>query len=150
MDNHVSGDTNNNTVDALDRADGPGVSFVEAVYRGFRVRAQRHPRGGHWCGYITVLTAHPWAVAACTAEDGTSTAPCEARLMGVMNVHGGCTYAEILGGGITVGFDCAHFSDGPPPWMPERASWGGTYRDLAYVREQLLSLAEQAEQAADG
>lgn len=149
MDNHVvSGDTNNNTVDALDRADGPEVSLVEAVYRGFPVRARRTARG-HWCGYITVPRVHPWSQAACSTEDGGSAEPCETRLVWLVDVHGGCTYAEFEGDGddLTVGFDCAHYADNTPPWMPERASRGGTYRYLSFVREQLLSLAEQAEQA---
>jgi hypothetical protein len=165
MDNYVSGDTNNNnnpvdTVDALDRADGPEVSLVEAVYRGFPVRARRAYRG-HWCGYITVPRAHPWARAACTGEDGAPAPPCESRLPWVIDVHGGCTYAEVEGDGdgdgdgdVTVGFDCAHMGDAPPPWAappPWDAgpSRGGEYRALAYVREQLLSLAEQAERAAN-
>jgi hypothetical protein len=154
MDTHVSGDTNNNLnpVDALDRADGPEVSLVEAVYRGFPVRARRSYRG-HWCGYITVPRAHPWAQAACTGEDGAPAPPCENRLLWAIEAHGGCTYAEFEAdgdGGVTVGFDCAHMGDAPPPWdAGQSPSWGGEYRDLAYVRSELLSLAEQAERAAN-
>jgi hypothetical protein len=118
MDNYVSGDTNNNnTVDALDRADGPEVSLVEAVYRGFLVRARRNYLG-QWCGYITAPRAHPWARAACTGEDGAPVPPCENRLLWVIDVHGGCTYAEVEGDGdgdgdVTVGFDCCHMGTRP-------------------------------------
>ena len=133
--------------DALDQTDGPTLWDLRAVYRGYPVRARRAPRG-HWCGYITVPRIHPWAMQACTDEDGKAAAPDEMRLLGAIDMHGGCTYAEFEGGGITVGFDCAHCSDGIPPWITDRAYWGGTYRDLAFVRAQLLSLAEQAERAA--
>ena len=138
--------------DALDQLDGPELWDLRAVYRGFPVRARRVTRG-HWCGYITVPADHPWSRMACTGEYGETVAPDEMRLLGI-DVHGSCTYAECEGavdgiGNLTVGFDCAHFADGIPPWMSEREapSWG-TYRDLSFVRAELLSLAEQAEQAA--
>ena len=133
--------------DALDRPDGPGLSVLEAVYRGFPVAAKRVAES-HWCGYLTVPKSHPWVQAACRAPDGNWTEPDENRLS--LDVHGGCTYAELQkDGGLKVGFDCAHGSDGRPPWSQERSSLWGTYRDLGYVRAQLLSLAEQAEQAAN-
>jgi predicted kinase len=134
--------------DALDRPDGPGLATLNAVYRVFPVSAKR-VNESHWCGYLTVPKNHPWVQAACRDHDGKWSAPDEVRLP--LDVHGGCTYARLQeDGGLKVGFDCAHCSDGQPPWSQERSFLWGTYRDLAYVRAQLLSLAEQAEQAANG
>ena len=132
--------------DALDRPDGPGLSTLEAVYRGFPVSAKR-VRESHWCGYLTVPKDHPWVEVGCRDRDGRWGEPDENRLS--LDVHGGCTFAALSeGGGLRVGFDCAHGGDGKPPWSQERSFLWGTYRDLAFVRRELLGLAEQAEQAA--
>jgi hypothetical protein len=103
-------------------------------------------RIGAWCGYVAVPNGHPWH------DRGYDDVEAD--------VHGGLTYAEhcrsdILEGeevGIChaaedrrskvrwFGFDCAHWQDRTP-------FVDGVYRDVGYVRKEVLSLAQQAANA---
>lgn len=72
-----------------------------------------------------------------------------------ISVHGGLTYS---GGiqtfkrgrerGIWVGFDCAHWGDMAPSLALYMGEIHGTYRDLAYVTEQVRWLASQIKELA--
>ena len=108
---------------------------------------------GAWCGYAAVPPGHPWHG---KDYDGLGQG---------ISVHGGLTYASTCDGHIChvakpgqpddvwwFGFDCNHAFDFAPSgggglsWPMEDVLLGtrrGSYRDLAYVREQTESLAKQ-------
>jgi len=132
---------------------------------GLPCLALRHPRNGHWCGYIAVAADHPW-----TMEDWSDY---EAGV----EVHGGITFGparcqpEREGDKMPwhrvchvpradesedvrwFGFDCGHsgYHDadlepgGDPCWHKN-----ATYRDLDFVVEQCALLAKQAKEASSG
>jgi hypothetical protein len=116
-------------------------------YAGFACLALRNP-SGYWCGYVGVPEGHP-------AYDMD---PDEVNVA----VHGGLTY----GGKEPIchqskpgyrehvywlGFDCAHIWDYAPGisaflrrlGIAHDRLPGQVYRDLAYVRGEIESLAEQ-------
>lgn len=111
------------------------LTNVKDIINGFHVEAKR-TWIGHWCGYITIPSTHPWAQSEEPyAED------CD------INVHGGVTFYEKDNDGNTVvGFDCGHSFDASPSWSEHKSftSFGGKYRDIYYVLDQLKSLASQA------
>lgn len=107
--------------------------------------------GGHWCGYVAVPPGHPLH-----GKDYDAVGA---------DVHGGLTYANQCSGDIChvpapgepddvwwFGFDCAHCWDFRPGHAALMESVGiptpdwdreEVYRDLAYVRAECESLAEQ-------
>src|SRR6188508_661099 len=105
---------------------------------------------GALCGYVGVPHDHPLFGFPFTGY-------------GHLNVHGGVTFAApfAIGHhiGWLIGFDCAHCFDDmpgmlavlPPEYFERRArlSKMSAYRDLAYVRAQVESLARQLS-AVDG
>lgn len=112
----------------------------------------RRGGGGAWCGYVGVPEGHPWF--GLDYDDD----PVDA------DVHGGLTFAAPCAEGEDehgichipepgepehvhwFGFDCNHGGDIAPEWMQYRTAWletGGVYRDEAYVRRQVASLAQQ-------
>ena len=134
---------------------------TEAGYAGLIVRAHH----GALCGYVGVPNGHPaygakaWGVA---VDGGGANVP----EMDDLNVHGGLTYGSKCRGAICHvpepgmpddvfwhGFDCAHSGDACPGLMATVSllSLGfgrrdhGTYRDMAYVRGEVESLARQFE-----
>jgi len=103
---------------------------------------------GALCGYVGVAPEHPFHG---REDDGSSD-------VGSMNVHGGVTYTNKCAGHIChvplagetedvwwVGFDCNHCMDLAPSMGHDRNGTprGGTYRNVAYVREECKSLASQ-------
>lgn len=107
--------------------------------------------GGAWCGYVAVAPGHPWH------GKGSDEVPAD--------VHGGLTYADACFGPIChvpapgasddvwwLGFDTSHAWDlRPADWRAyKRDAAGhvpvmiGEYRDVAYVRAEVTSLAAQA------
>lgn len=84
-----------------------------------------------------------------------------ARTGAQAEVHGGVTWSSFtekhqtagveergLRGWWLVGFDCSHAGDDRPGDSAHyRDQVGGVYRDLAYVRAEVESLAEQARAA---
>jgi hypothetical protein len=108
----------------------------------------RGPRGA-WCGYSAVAPSHAWFGQGYRTEGPDC-----------VDVHGGLTYSAPGHGEIRhaqhaprpdepyrawwwFGFDCSHCDDATPQ-HPER---GGTYRDMAFVRAQVESLAEQLDRS---
>lgn len=121
-------------------------------------------RIGALCGYVGVSEGHPWH-----GRDYNDLEP------GV-EVHGGLTFAGECHGMIChvpregesdhvwwLGFDCAHAHDLMPELVsmrafeeelrkrsPRRAPRDDTYRDVAYVMDEVESLARQARAVATG
>lgn len=121
---------------------------------GLPCLAKRHPRFGHWCGYVGVDAEHPLH-----GKDYDEVQ---------MEIHGGITYAASCNNGDEatgichipaagepehfwwLGFDCAHAWD-LSPYDMKRAEEGGIwsighhqqYRDLPYVKSECASLAKQ-------
>jgi hypothetical protein len=103
---------------------------------GYPAIAHRNETG-FWCGYVAVPRSHR---------------ALEGERLEELSVHGGLTYgSDGCRGAIChtpaagepdavywVGFDCMHGGDSRPGW-----AFGGTYRDLGFVRSECERLAEQ-------
>ena len=151
----------------LDRKDWPSGSWDgepdktqwQDEATGLPCIAVRHPRGGHWCGYVGVAEGHPHF------EKGYEDVD--------VDVHGGLTFSNLCqphedeeGRGIChvagpgepdrvwwLGFDCAHSGDWSPRdamYERDRAQEGiwrrsteDEYRTLNYVKNQCAHLARQ-------
>jgi hypothetical protein len=142
------------TIDKSTWGEGPWQSEPDRVdfrHAGLPCLALRHPRQGHWCGYAAVPPGHP--------------AHGKDRNCVEVEVHGGLSYEGLCDGLIChvpapgepddvwwLGFDFGHAWDILPGQEARGRSYGmppirsvmrETYRDLAYVRAQVESLAEQ-------
>lgn len=134
--------------------DEPDRVFWYDETTGLPCIVKRQERTGHLCGYVGVPMSHPW-VQQHEAD--------EYAYMGLLDVHGGCTYARPCDGDQELGvchlpapgdpdevfwfgFDMRHAWDlspnDPMPIMPDQ-----TYRDMAYVRGECRSAAQQAKAA---
>jgi hypothetical protein len=95
---------------------------------GYACVIKRNPTTGALCGYVRLPGGHL------------------DKLSSVTDVHGGITFAgglHSLSGetleGFYIGFDCAHHGD----FLPEYDKTKGVYRDFAYVRSEVESMARQ-------
>ena len=123
---------------------------------GLDCLAVRHPKRGHWCGYVGVAEGHPWFGKHYN----------EVRLADVEewpSVHGGLTFSDLCREGDEseaichvpfagrpdkvwwLGFDCAHCDDIQPIY-PKRWTERSQYRDLQYIKSECADLARQAAQ----
>ncbi|MHA1952448.1 MAG: hypothetical protein ACW96U_00690 [Candidatus Heimdallarchaeaceae archaeon] len=102
----------------------------------------------HLCGYVGVMNNHP--------AFGHNYSDWESRssladAINNINVHGGLTYSGFMDDILKpqriyvlnkslwfLGFDCAHSWDLSYPIIRD-----GVYRDLSYVKEQVIELAEE-------
>lgn len=114
---------------------------------GYKCTIWRHPTHGQLNGYVAIPKGHKC--------HGVS----EETLNNQVEVHGGLTYmgTDKETGEYVVGFDTNHHNDFAPKLVMtimqysswEDAEWElkerGTYRDWAYVKEQVEKLAEQLE-----
>ena len=85
---------------------------------------------GALCGYLVIPKSHPYF---------------NSHEYGV-DVHGGITYEEELfkQDDIMIGFDCNHVGDASPYMIGmKHTSPSDIYRDIAYVKAQVASLAKQ-------
>ena len=115
---------------------------------------KRHPRSGHWCGYVGLPAGHPWRDLP-LATDG-----------GGPEVHWGVTYQGDCDGdpinGVChvaepghpddvqwIGFDCAHSGDLSPGYAKQFQDWDDEYRREGYVRAECASMARQAAAAME-
>lgn len=100
---------------------------------------------GAWCGYVGLPAEHPFH--GDKYDDHYD-----------LNVHGGPTYSAACAGHIChvpepgepdnvwwIGFDCGHWMDRIPSLESRlgRQTPSGTYRDVAYVKAEVESLARQ-------
>ena len=102
----------------------------EALFteHGYWCEIKRHSELGHLCGYVYMGEHHPLAN---VGEPDLA-------------VHGGITYND----GKKMGFDCGHAGDLSPfmaRYVGINTSRGyqETYRNFAFVKEQLRNLASQ-------
>lgn len=129
----------------------------------------RNPAHGNLCGYVGVPDSHPWHAKGYNApigecnEDCGEDWHCGHSICSLINVHGGLTFSDVCqpcdteAHGIChvpdpgepdhvwwFGFDCAHAWDLMPGYTPLfRATQDESYRDIAYVRNQVAQLAAQ-------
>lgn len=119
---------------------------------------------GALCGYVGVPPTHPWhgiSYSGCTQRPTCGESYCE-HSPGV-DVHGGLTYSGRCRGSIChvpapgeednvwwFGFDCAHSGDYTPrsrdyfaAMFDGHGSADDAYRTVAYVRNEVTSLASQ-------
>lgn len=131
---------------------------LEWRHKGVPCLVRRSPSTGAWCGYAAVEPGHPWHG--------------QPELDNV-DVHGGLTFASRCHGDIChvpepgesddvwwLGFDCGHAGDDSPGLraairkidgqLPPNLRGGDrllfegdVYRDLAYVKGECESLADQ-------
>lgn len=137
----------------------------------------RHPRNGHWCGYVALPAAHPWIGQNIyhLSTDGTELEDWEDPR--ALKIHGEITagpsrcepppepddklpwhrvcHTPQAGESDDVrwiGFDCGHGGYHDPDLEPGNDSWDhdrATYRDVDYVINWCARLAAQAQQAAE-
>lgn len=128
---------------------------------GIPCLAVRHPRSGHWCGYVGVADGHPmygkdYVDVDLSVHWGlTFSAPCspgDDETRGICHVPGPGEPDHVW----WLGFDCAHCDDYSPSDKKNEAERGypftimahQQYRTLAYVGQQCAELAAQVAQAA--
>lgn len=100
---------------------------VKWEHAGLDCMIQRVQYLGTLCGYVRVPEGHP-----AYEKDYHDVA---------VSVHGGLTFSdEINGDKWWVGFDCAHSGDLTPGVTVFK---GDVYRDVAYVKAEVESLADQ-------
>lgn len=121
---------------------------------GFDCLAVRHPRSGHWCGYVGVPPEHP--------VHGVDESYVEVPGEYGPDVHGGLTFASLCQEGDDeargvchvplpgrpdavwwLGFDCAHSGDRSPGHRRHGDDPYEAYRTLGYVRAECSKLAAQ-------
>lgn len=117
--------------------------YYEFVSHGYICVIVRHKELKHLCGYIGVPKRH--------------------RLYGVdadaapLQAHGGITYSsntpvrrfskEIANMDLWwLGFDCGHYGDLVPSMLISFRDVEGVYRDMNYVKGELVKLAKQLQQ----
>lgn len=96
---------------------------------GYVCEIRRHPNFGTLCGYVYIPLEHPIAQAKIPEDE--------------LNVHGGITYWDERDGVFVVGFDCAHAGDKIPKHVEYAHIESDTYRDIAFVTNELENLAQQ-------
>jgi hypothetical protein len=119
---------------------GPWVTepdLVEWTEDGYSFLIKRHPLFGHLNGYVGITKGHPWH-----GEDYD--------LHYGLGVHGGLTFAEAMPDKDPsiwwFGFDCNHCTDYAP--LYSMGANPGSYKDLAYVEDQLKILVDALKEGA--
>lgn len=149
------------TFDDIDKSawgNGPWLNEPDKVQwvdedTGLACMAKRHPRYGHWCGYVGLPPEHP-------AHGKHYDDPFLENIF----IHGGITYSEFYADDDEItgicrflpepndpdplwwfGFDCAHLGDLSPgvPDMGLNRFQEPVYRDLEFVRRSCSKLAQQ-------
>jgi len=158
-------------VDRTGWAEGPWSSEPDRIewrHQGFPCLMLRHRSMGHWCGYVAVPKGHPWYGRddMSAYELGPDGHVDYDKPLTQIDVHGGITYGRKCDGHVChvpqpgeaddvhwLGFDCAHSGD----MSPSATKFAGSicepapyekYRDAAYVRAEVESLAKQAAAAS--
>ena len=112
---------------------------IEWRHAGLPCLIVRSDTTGGLCGYVAVPNGHPCSNGMSDLDD--------------LRVHGGVTYTCLGCAGpichvpqddestdiFWIGFDCSHAGD----LAPYRLRDGSVYRDVAYVRREVESLAKQ-------
>lgn len=137
--------------------------YLEFTYKGYlgivkRVYHYWNPGKielGHLCGYVQIPEGHPWH----GKDHDDIDADC----------HGGLTWSGANDAGLyLVGFDCGHSMDICPgtekfmiqskeelakrfPWLSPATSklFVGAYKNLEFVKRQLIKLVDQAIKAQE-
>lgn len=111
---------------------------------GLECYALRWSYSDHWRGYVVIPEGHIFYMK--DYDDCIKKPPCEEGLgyckhtaRDMLDVHGGITYADWAAWNLPkvwlLGFDCGHVYDDP--------MFGGTYKDLDFVKNECEHLAEQ-------
>jgi len=149
--------------------------FLDWEHNGFTCRVQRQIQSKALNGYVVIPAGHPLhgvgyadhlPPVLMAMVDKTMNGPIgkrsaiqlfcmsgnAARAGDQFNVHGGVTYSgacywlpKDTDQGFCYGFDCSHCDDLAPGYS---FSMDGTYRNLAYVKAECESLADQLAEAA--
>jgi len=108
----------------------------EFLHDGYRCYIRRNQHTLTFCGYVDLPSTHPWA-----GKHYSDESLCN------VDVHGGLTYSGWTEDGLyRIGFDCYHYGDYSPGLkMPLNS--GAEYRDLGYVENECIRLAQQALEA---
>ena len=116
---------------------GNEPDLLEFTVHGFMCKIERISVLGHLCGYIMVGDTHPWY-----AKDYNE--------LSDVDVHGGLTFSKLFPTYSWLGFDCAHAGDLVPKMHALTGKdFGETYRDMGYVVNELIKLANQAKEAQE-
>lgn len=149
---------------------GPWQSEPDEVvfeHKSLTCLVLRMSSGGQLNGYVQLPDSHPWhgkaygesvvyRDGALEREDhdinpialfcGAHKIDTEAKTAPIdllVDVHGGLTFSGSLMNrdGFWFGFDCAHCNDLSPAYG--ESVFGGEYRDIEYVKAQVIKLADQ-------
>ncbi len=117
---------------------------------GLPCLAVRHPRSGHWCGYVGVANGHkfhevnyndvdPYPDVHCGLTFSAACQPSETEESGVCHTPGPGEPDHVW----WLGFDCAHSGDVAP--YEHKMGWEpfGTYKALPFVQHECRKLAAQ-------
>ena len=110
---------------------------------GYPIALRRHPRLGHWNGYVGVPADHPWHEKTYQDIETMADYPC---------VHGGLTFSagqepfeKVHSATWWFGFACDHAGDLVPRleryWLPE--DFSENYRTIEYAKNEAIALAAQ-------
>jgi hypothetical protein len=116
-------------------------NLLQFTVHGFMCKIERISGLGHLCGYIMVEDTHPWYAKDCNELSDVA-------------VHGGLTYRGLFPTYSWLGFDCAHVGDLIPQMPPfgdndNLFTDGDLYRDMGYVVNELIKLANQAKEVQE-
>lgn len=109
--------------------------YAEFNYEGFICKIYRSTHSGSLCGYVHIPEEHKLYG---QIEDPLNS----------LHVHGGITFQGELkdNEGFWIGFDCEHYRD----FVPNMSSLHeGTYRNMAYVTQELKQLVDQIKDMKD-
>ncbi len=107
---------------------------------GYGCMIKRNKMMMHLCGYVSVPNTPPFEAASYNDDPFSN-----------IEVHGGLTFADVMNDRRVFGFDCGHMSDLSPGFLTlshtDRLILNdAVYRDWAYVKTEVMSLAHQLKQ----
>jgi len=115
--------------------DEPDHLLFEA--QGYTCEIRRHPNFGTLNGYVYIPLEHPIAQSKIPEDE--------------LEVHGGITYWDERDGSFVVGFDCSHAGDLIPlSVVTQTDDETETYKDIAFVANELEHLAKQLKEKENG
>ena len=108
-------------------------------YKGYKCHIRRVgiPYSGHLCGYIEIPSDHE------LYEMGYD--EIEDKYQGLLPAHGGLTFSDFVDNKHWIGFDCAHYGDLKPMYVPGFEIYRNdfdNYKDMTFVENNLKKIID--------